>query len=90
MKVYLCYTYDDNHERQLIKVIGDYQASRDWLHLRSDMIANANKMFARYLLAKKKDKSRVYHKYYEFRTAHGLWDSENPNSPFVHSWEVDE
>ena len=87
--VWLCYTYDENHNPTIVKVLDNFNEARAWRHNRSDLARKLEILYARYLLAKtKKARETIFAKYYKFRTTHGLFRAETPSSPYFHAWEV--
>lgn len=90
MKVHICYTYNDEHKRIIVKVFEDFKQAKEWLHSRTKKIRVLIRMYCRYQLAnKKKDKDKLYTRYYKYRIKHGLYDTEEMHSPFFNTWDVE-
>ena len=89
--VYVCQTYNDKHDREIVCIKPSLASGKEWLHNRTKMIAKATRLKSKYYLAKPRSKeaSKLYSKYYKFRELHKLYHEEQTCYPFIWSFDIE-
>jgi len=88
-RVYICQTYDERHNRDIVCIKDNIEGAREWLHTRTRLIRQMNRLLAKYTLARirSKEASKLYSRYYKFREEYKLYHDEQTCHPFF--WTMD-